>query len=376
MRDIPMERYDEEPAKGLPGMVSLHRVAEAARQGGTGAVARGLRVQESQTTSDFAHFADLIDRGVKTGYLEELVPTNWEKLGYRRDTVDLARAGSKGLGRDYEIYAPRDIPQVAEKGEYKPLDPAETYYSFHTYKYGCQWDLSWEAWLADGRNLSLLGDYPNSWGMSARNTRQKLFTAAFANNTVFFTGGNGNLMSGAGSALDFANLDTAITAITNFTDPSGNVLVYGGGLKLVVPPALTTTARQLVDPSWLIANKLISMDIGMGTTGGILMNYGIEVVTDPFLPVVDSTYGNTAWYLFCDPRLRPAMRYGFLAGYENVEIFVKSAEAQLLASGTEDPFAGSFLTDDISFKCRFTWGVDTVDWRGAYMSTGEAEAET
>ena len=49
---------------------------------------------------------------------------------------------------------------------------------------------------------------------------------------------------------------------------------------------------------------------------------------------------------------------------------VKAAEAQRLFGGQEDPFDGTFLTDDIAFKLRFTFGADEVDWRGTYMSNG------
>ena len=148
-------RIDVDAETGIAGSgaVSMRRIAEAARHGRIAEVNRrlGMRVQETMTTSDFTHLADLTDRGVMKGYLDEVIPITFDKIGYRRDTSDLARAGGKGRGRDYELNAPKLIPQVLEKGEYRPIDPAETYFEFKTYKYGCQWDLSWEAWLADNR---------------------------------------------------------------------------------------------------------------------------------------------------------------------------------------------------------------------------------
>jgi hypothetical protein len=53
-------------------------------------------------------------------------------------------------------------------------------------------------------------------------------------------------------------------------------------------------------------------------------------------------------------------------------VFIKVADAQRLLGGTSDPFDGSFATDDIEFKLRFTFGVDLLDNRGAYKSTGTA----
>ncbi|MFA6652509.1 MAG: hypothetical protein WCS46_07535, partial [Bacteroidales bacterium] len=99
------------------------------------------------------------------------------------------------------------------------------------------------------------------------------------------------------------------------------------------------------------------------------------VVVDPFLEAIDESYGTTGWYLFADPRIRPAVRYGFLRGYETPSIYVREADARLLFGGATDPFDGDFLTDEIAFKLRFTFGVDVADWRGAYHSTGEAASE-
>ena len=369
-----LPRIDNEP--GIAGMgagVSLHRIAEAARSGNLAAVNRrlGVRVQETMTTSDFTHLADELDRGMLASIQDAAaIPICYDRLGMRRDTTGLARAGSKGHGIDYQLNGPMLVPQVAEKGEYKPDDPTETYYTARTYKYGRQWDLSWEAWLADNRDLGLLMSYPDSWGLSVRYTRQSEFTSAYAANATLFTSGNGNLMSGAGSQLDFDNLVTAVEALTSFADPAGNVSVYGGKFLLVVPPALFTTAQQLVDPSWLVANKIIS-----NSDQKVLMNYPFEVVRDQFLPSADTTNGTTSWYVFCDPRIRPAMRYGFLRGYEDAEVWMRDSDARSMAGGDSDPFGGSFLDDDIAFKLRFTFGADPVMWQGAYRSTGEAAAE-
>ena len=328
--------------------------------------AKAQRVKEVMTTSDFGFMADLIDRGVMAGYMDQVVPATFTTLGYRRDTKELARAGGKGQGKDYQINAPRLIPPVREKGEYLPIDPDDTYYSFKTYKYGCQWDISWEAWLNDNRDLNLLGDYPQSWGMSAMYTREYLFTQAFAANATFFTDAQGNLNDDAGGALSATSLAAAIVAIRGLADPAGNVGSYAGPLYLVVPPSLEFTARAIVGSPNLITGA-------NGTLSEFNPMYNaVQVVVNHFLPTIDAVQGTIGWYLFCDPRIRPAVRYGFLAGYEEPEIFIKAADAQRLAGGSGDPFDGSFLDDDIAFKLRFTFGANLVDYRGAYWSKGTA----
>ena len=96
--------------------------------------AKKNRVKEVMTTSDFGFMADLIDRGVMAGYMDQVIPATFTTLGYRRDTKELARAGGKGQGKDYQINAAKLIPVVREKGEYLPIDPDDSYYSFKTYK--------------------------------------------------------------------------------------------------------------------------------------------------------------------------------------------------------------------------------------------------
>jgi len=239
-------------------------------------------------------------------------------------------------------------------------------------KYGCQWDLSWEAWLRDGRDLALLRDYPASWGLSARYTRAYLFSGLYAANATLFTAGQGNLLSAANfvtgsAALTPANLGEAMTDLRSFNDPAGNVTVYAGPIYLVVPPALEFTAKAIIN-----SPTITSGNTGIVPTSNPLAG-AATVIVDPFLPAVDAVYGNTAWYLFCDPALRPALRYGYVDGYEEPEVFVKEAAARALMGGASDPFSGSFATDDIEFKLRFTWGQGLVDWRGALMVDG-AEA--
>ena len=349
----------------------MGRVNEAESMGASIELCRyaeQMRRKEVLTTSDFSFMADLVDRGVKQGYLNEAVPITYDRLGWRRDAQDFRPS------RLYDINAARIIPRVAEKAEYLPIDPELADYEFQVYKYGCQWDLSWEAWLTDQRDLSLLADYPASWGLSARYTREYLFTQAYAANATLFTVGQGNLISDVLTASG-EGLAKAITAIRNFTDPSGNVTVYTGPLLLVVPPALEWTANRLVKSATTQGMSLTNLVAGGDTNvaDNNPMFGAATVVVNPFLPVLDTTNGDTAWYLFCAPQLRPAVRYGYLRGYENPEIWVKDSDARAMMNSSDDPFAGSFATDDIAFKLRFTFGTGLVDWRGALMSDGTGD---
>jgi hypothetical protein len=350
-------RVDDAPTERF---IRLGALAKRARQ--------NARVQEVMSTSDFSFMADVIDRGTIVSYLDESVPINYPVLSKRRDTTSLARAGS-GHGVDYRLNAARKVNQVDEGGEYLAVNPSDESFEAHTYKFGASWSLTWEAWLSDNRDLGMLMEYPQTFGLSARYTQQYVFTEKYANSATLFTAQRGNLKTGAGGALNAENLATGISTIRHFADPAGNVSVYTGPLYLVVPDSLEYTARPLVE----------STSVVTGNTTPVPVNNpvfrSVQVIVDPLLEAVSDANGTTAWYLFCDPRFRPALRHGFLRGYETPGVYVKEGDARQLMGGTVDPFDGDFLSDEIEFKLRFTFGVDEADWRGGYKSTGEAAAE-
>lgn len=349
----PMGRIEGEAGMAGDRAVSLRRYAQQAR------------AQEALSTSDFGFFADLVDRGTMVGYMDAAVPTTFDKIGYRRDMKELSNP-KRPSPKEYRINAARIIPQVAELAEYLRSDTSEESFGFTTYKYGTSWGLSWEAWMNDQRDLGLMQDYPQSWGLSARYTQEYEFTQLYAANATFFTAARGNYAEGAGTALSADALAAGLIALRGLPDPAGNVSPYIGDITLVVPAALEFTAKNIVN----------SPQVTGGSTKVLINNpmYNAvqSVVVNPFLDVIDTVSGATAWYLFCNPRLRPALRYGYLSGYESPEIFVKEGDARRLGGGTSDPFEGSMDNDSIEFKCRFTFGANLVDYRGGLMRKGAA----
>jgi len=346
------------PAEGLSFNVT--RYARGVREG---------RVREAQGNSDFTMFTDIVDRGVALGYLDRsFIRTNFETLAYREDTMELRGAGGLSGRKEFRLNAAALLDRVAPGAEYVPGTITDEYFSAFTDKYGRSYEVQWETWLSDKRRLNLLGNLPTVWGQSARYTQQTIFTSLYANNTTFFTAGRGNLKTGAGGALSADNVGIAMAAVRKQRDPSGNVAPYAGKFWLVVPPDLEFKARQIVE------SPLVVYGGSAAIPNNNPMQNAAEVVVDDFLPAVDATHGTTAWYLFCDPRIRPAFRYGFLSGYEEPQIWMRDDTVKLMrgVAGGDDTFEGSYLNDTLGFKIRMTFGADELDYRGAYMSTGEA----
>lgn len=358
------------PPRGLNVAPVVDAAAEPGRGAGEGYVSLSRfakRARETMSTSDFTMFADVTDRGVIAGYTDATIPTTFEQLGYRRDTVDLARADGTGRGRDYRINATKLVPRVAEGADYDVHDVSDEYFSFTTYKYGWIDDITWEAYLADNRDLGIITSEPMTWGRSARYTQEYLWTAAWAANATYLNSDNGNKGT---AALTIEALEAAIAALVTQSDPSSNVAAYAGPIFLVVPPQLAATARSIVN----------STEIVLGGTAGAVtirpsqnpVNNLATVVVNHFLPSLDTNTGDTGWYLFTAPRIRPAVRYGFLRGFEEPEVFIRDSDARALMGGTQDPFAGTFERDAIRRKLRFTFGVNWVNYRGVYWSDGSA----
>jgi len=358
-----MGRLDPmQDARDLRGMCNISRLAEAYRKG---------RLAETQTTDSFTFMADVIDRSTRAGYLKPVIEPIFPQISWKRNFKTFEE------GTTYYLSADHELPQVPEKGEYPPMDPEDAHEHFRGAKYGAQWDISWEAWLRDQRDMQMLAEYPRAFGMMARYTQALEFTRLYASNAVLFAlnhdgvAANDNIWDAAASALTAATLTTVIGNIrgaAEWVDPQGNPCPYGGPLTLVVPPDLEFQARNLVG-SPVVALSGVT-DVMMGNANPL---YGAaKVVVDQLLPYVDANHGNTGWYLFCDPQMRPAVRHGFLDGYEEPQIWVRESEARALVSGVSDPFDGSFSTDDIEFKVRMTFGCGIVDWRGGYFCTGIA----
>jgi hypothetical protein len=150
---------------------------------------------------------------------------------------------------------------------------------------------------------------------AARSVNDKAYTV-FLDNSAFFSAGNNNVLTGAGSALSATSLGTALSQLAKQTDPSGNVIDIRG-MFLVVPPELEQTAKALLQSDFI---QLASTSTG--PTGNSLRN-ALQLVVEPRLSNASYT-GNsaTAWYLTGAPS-DGVLIVGFLDGRENpvVEFF-------------------------------------------------------
>ena len=330
------------------------------------------RLQEAMSTSDFPLlFGDILDRQL-LGIYEEW-PTIWPTVA-RRATVRDFRTVSRFATDGAEAV----LAEVPQGSEYPEAALSETRYQYAIKKYGRRVPFFWEVFIND--DLDGLRSTPERIAKAARMSEERfatdLYAAVAGPDATFFSAGNGNLVpAGAASALSISSLTTAFSMLWKQVDKDGNP-IFTGRVRLVVPPALAVTARNIMNTTQLMAAS------GGGT--GVLndqltVNNWVpaqidELVVNPWLPIITTTgsFKDTAWYLFADPGVgRPAMEMGFLRGNESPALFVKSPNAMRVGGGLAAAEDGDFDVDGISYKVRHCFGGVLMEPKAAIGSFGQ-----
>lgn len=323
------------------------------------------RLQEAMSTSDFPLlFGDVLDRQLLGMYQEW--PTAWPQIA-RRSTVRDFRTvkrfttdGAEGI-----------LPEVGQGGEYTEAAISEGVYQYAVKKYGRRVPFLWETFIND--DLDGLRSTPERIAKSARMSEERFATELYADTTgpdaTFFAVGNGNLLTGAESALSVDSLQAAFTLIWAQRDADGNP-IFTGTMRLVVPPALAVVARNILNMTELRVTQANNQLITRNWVAGELA----DLVINPWLPIITTTgtVGATAWYLFADPGVgRPAVEVGFLRGNESPALFLKSPNAVRLGGGLAAAEDGSFETDGIDYKVRHVFGGSLMEPKAAVGSKGQ-----
>jgi hypothetical protein len=315
------------------------------------------RLQEAMSTSDFPlMFADTIDRQMLGIYAEW--PTAWSQIA-RRGTVPDFRSVKRFAVDGTE--APLDV--VPAGSEYPEAGKTETQYEYSVQKRGRRVPFLWEALVND--DLDALRRTPERLAKAARMSEERFVTELYCDNSTFFHAGNNNNVVDGNPSLDLDALEEGLTTLWSQQDADGNP-IFTGQVRLVVPPQLTLTAEKLVFSGLRFtsgSNELIG--------GNVVAQRVAEVVTNPWLPIVDPTNGDTGWYLFADPGVgRPALEVGFLRGNEAPALYLKSPNAVRVGGGTVGAEEGDFETDGVNYKVRHVFGGTMMEPKAAVYSNG------
>jgi hypothetical protein len=334
-----------------------------------------LRFQEAMSTSDFTNlFGDIIDRQLLAAYQTQ--PVQWDAIARRgrvRDFRTVKRFTLDG--------GEATLDAVKELAEYPMRSVADGAYSYKVGKYGDVIAVSWETLVND--DLDAMSQLPQKLGNAARRTEERfaatLFSGSGGPDATFFSTAHKNIINptvvGSGSItnppLSISAVQLAMQVLGQQVDSDGGP-IYVEGVVLVVPPALKVPAMNIVNAVEILA----ASGGGDGTGNDQLrvnnwMTGGIRVVVNPWLPIINTTSGNTAWYLFADPSVgRPALEVGFLIGHETPELWVRSPNAMRVGGGPVAPEEGDFEHDAVQYRVRHVLGGVLMDPKSALSSTG------
>jgi hypothetical protein len=325
------------------------------------------RLQEAMSTSDFPLLmGDIIDRSL-LGYYNEW-PTAWRQIANRATVRDFRTVrrfvldGAEGV-----------LPVVPQGQEYPEASLVDAKYEYAVSKRGRRVPFLWEAFVND--DLDALRRTPERLAKAARMSEEFFATGLYVSSTgpnaTFFAAGNGNVLTGSPNVLTTAGLQRAMTLLWSQKDKDGNP-IYTGQVRLVVPPQLTVAARNILNATEIrIAAGSTSATADQITAKNWMAGDIVELVVNPWLPIIDTTSGSTAWYLFADPGMgRPALEVGFLRGHETPELFLKSPNATRIGGGPVAAEDGDFETDGINYKVRHVYGGSLIEPKAAVGSAG------
>lgn len=150
------------------------------------------------------------------------------------------------------------------------------------------------------------------------------FTLLMSNPSSFFSSGNGNVSTGAGSALGVTGIGNAVAKLAKLKAPDGyNIPALPD--RLLVPPELDGTARQL----YASANLITGESKTQGQSNPYVNAYRPVMV--PYLSDASITGNSTAqWYLLGAPTRRALMNVAFLRGVQTPTVEEVPGDAGIL----------------------------------------------
>lgn len=329
-------------------------------------------LREAITTDEFStYFGDVLDRALLARFQE------WQP-----QFPAFLKTGTFGdLTRSKRMHQFRGGGEVLTKvgtlGPYPERGVADTSFSWTGSKYGADFRIAWETLLAD--DLGGLRDLPGVLAGAARAAESKFATELYVDSSgphaSLYTGGNGNIVT-SNPVLSITALKTALTQMTGFTDPETGHPLMNRAKYLVVPPALELAALEIL-------NSIMVQQAPVGATSAslplptvnVVARMGLELIVDPWIPIVATSNGSTSWFLFADPNAGPlgpglaAAQFDRMRGMEAPLLLQKRADFTTLGGGA-DPRGPLDEMDAITYRVVHAFGGGQLFWQASMGSNG------
>lgn len=302
----------------------------------------GLRAAGNFSTLDISGIlSNVANKFLRRGF--DAIESAWREISARRSVSDFKAVTWYRLTGDLKY------EEVPPSGEIKSGTLGEASGTIQARTYGRLLMISRQDIIND--DLDAISRVPQRLGRGAALKLNEVFWTEFLDDSAFFTSGNGNLLTGANSALGIPALTTAETTFVTQTDDDGNPLGVEPRI-LLVPPAIRALAAKLMASA---ETRDPSATGEVGTANPFAGRF--RVVSSAYLQssaIPGSS--STAWYLLADPNDIPVIEVAFLNGREAPVI--ESADADFDVLG-------------IRMRGYHDFGVSKVEFRAGVKSTGQ-----
>lgn len=262
--------------------------------------------------------SNIANKYLQVGFLS--VDSAWRSISAIASVRDFKTKTS------YTLTGAFEYEKVGPGGELKHGTVGEETYTNKADTYGKMFAITRTDIIND--DLSALTAVPQRLGRGAGLKMNDVFWTEFLNNSSFFSTGNSNVSTGAGSALSLAGLTAAELKFLNQTDPNGKPLGLMPSI-LLVPPTLKATAMQLMQSQLLIDGTSTAAQGNANVFAG-----RFAVVSSPYMENSSYTgYSAAAWYLLANPMDLATIEMCFLNGKETPT--VEQADADFATLGVQ-----------------------------------------
>jgi hypothetical protein len=271
------------------------------------------------------------------------VERTWRNITAVRNVSDFKTVTS------YRLVGKDQYERVAPGGELKHGDLGEEQYTNKADTYGLLLSIDRRDIIND--DLGAITTVPRKLGRGSGLKINDVFWTTFLNNAAFFTGGAGNFLSGAQSALSIDGLTTAEAAFMDQVDADGKPIGVMPAV-LLAPTGLSAIGTQLF-------KSLELRDTTASTKFPVANPHQGKFRVEVSRYLGNAQYAGSsgkAWYLLAEPADLPVIETAFLNGQESPTI--ETAEADFNVLG-------------VQMRGYHDFGVNLQDPRGGVKSKGE-----
>lgn len=245
--------------------------------------------------------------------------------------------------------------EVAPGGEIKHGSAGDETYTNRAKTHAVIFELSREMIIND--DLGAFMTIPQRLGQAAARTLGKRVWAAILGNgnspdgNAFFSAAHGNLVTGADYALGVDGLSYARAVFAKQTDGNGDAIDVLPSF-IAAPPEIGAIAEMLFSATYVnettTANKARP---NLNPNAGKCK----PIISAQLSNANNAGYSSTAYYLFADPNVIPAVQIAYLNGVKVPKIEQGALDFDRLGVG---------------YRAYFDYGVALIDYRGAVKVTG------